>query len=373
MVVLIGVLALAAGAVPASASPDFTPRLPKTTGALPVGKTVMHLVDWSRPDTWVPSAGSRELMVSVFHPTFVPHGRRAQYMTPLESELLLKDGEITSLPYDLFSRTKMNSVADASPMGRWPLVVLSPGFTKPRATLSGLAEDLASHGFVVAVVDHTYENVATTFPDGRVTECVACEITRTPETADAFWKKLADGRAADVSFVIDSLLADWGRFVDGSRIAMAGHSVGGASSVHAMMADSRIKAGINIDGMNSTPLTGELTRPFLFLGRESQYAPGTGEQSGTWERDWASMTGWKRWLVVRGPEHASFTDVGLLAEQAGLDVGAELSAERTSVITRRYVRAFFDEHLRGIPQGLLAAPSSRYPEVRFCTPDGGCA
>ena len=35
----------------------------------------------------------------------------------------------------------------------------------------------------------------------------------------------------------------------------------------------------------------------------------------------------------------------------------------------RRVRAFFDQHLRGRPQALLDQPSSRYPEVTFCSPD----
>jgi hypothetical protein len=36
-------------------------------------------------------------------------------------------------------------------------------------------------------------------------------------------------------------------------------------------------------------------------------------------------------------------------------------------ITRAYVRAFFDLHLRGQPQTLLDQPSPRYPEVTFCS------
>ncbi|MFI6030070.1 alpha/beta hydrolase family protein [Amycolatopsis magusensis] len=360
---------LAVGGMPASAATEL--HLLKPTGVLPVGMTTLHLVDSSRPDPWVPT-GPRELMVSLRYPTFVPHGQRAQYLTPLESELLLKEAEITTLPFDLLSRTRTHSVAGAPPMGRWPLVVLSPGFTKPRATLSGLAEDLASHGYVVAVVEHTYESVATTFPDGRVTQCVACEIVRTPENVHEYWKKLHDGRAADVSFVIDSLLADWGRSIDGSRIAMAGHSAGGASGIHSMLADPRIKAGINIDGMQEGPAQIDLSRPFLFLGRSSQYTPGASEQAGTWEAAWSQLAGWKRWLVVDGAEHGSFTDVGLLGDQAGLEGGGELSGERTSVITRRYVRAFVDEHLRGIPQVLLNSPSARYPEIAFCSPEVGC-
>jgi hypothetical protein len=51
-----------------------------------------------------------------------------------------------------------------------------------------------------------------------------------------------------------------------------------------------------------------------------------------------------------------------------LPSGAGLSGARSLDITRAYVRAFFDEHLRGRPQALLDQPSPRYPEVTFCSP-----
>jgi hypothetical protein len=90
----------------------------------------------------------------------------------------------------------------------------------------------------------------------------------------------------------------------------------------------------------------------------------------TWERDWELLTGWKRWLVVAGAVHASFTDLALLADQLGIGIGAGLSGARSLDITRAYVRAFFDQHLRGRPQSLLDQPSPRYPEVTFCSPGG---
>ncbi|MFC5834168.1 hypothetical protein [Nonomuraea insulae] len=37
-------------------------------------------------------------------------------------------------------------------------------------------------------------------------------------------------------------------------------------------------------------------------------------------------------------------------------------------LTRRYVAAFLDLHLRGKRQPLLDKPSLRYPEVAFCSP-----
>ncbi|WP_433221515.1 alpha/beta hydrolase family protein [Microtetraspora malaysiensis] len=355
-----------------SATSSSTPYLPKPTGSNPVGTTSLYLKDTSRPDPWVPSVKARELMVSLWYPAKSPGRQRAQYMTPKESELLLKSAKITNVPADTLSKTRTNAFTDANPAGRkhgLPLVVLSPGHTKPRAELTGLAEDLASRGYVVAAIDHTYENVATTFPDGRVTTCVTCDMDKDP----AWWEKLAKSRAADVSFVLDQLTGShskWKgtRLIDPSRIAMAGHSVGGASAIAAMLKDSRIHAGIDMDGTTDLPIPDSgLSRPFLFLGRSSTYTPGKGEPAATWERDWKHLTGWKRWLLMTGAEHTSFTDLGVLVDQIGIDVGADVPGVRAMDITRTYVAAFFDLHLRKRPQPLLDKPSTRYPEIKHCS------
>jgi hypothetical protein len=257
--------------------------------------------------------------------------------------------------------------------------VLSPGFTNSRSTLTALAEDLASHGYVVTGIDHTYESFATAFPDGRVTTCLAREV---PRRGSGFWEKAGAGRAADVSFVLDELTGAhpaWpgAALIDPSRMAMAGHSAGGAATISAMLADSRIRAGIDMDGATHAQIPGDgLSRPFLFLGKQSNYTPGSGGDipgkpgpASTWERDWRLLTGWKRWLLVAGAVHASFTDLALLADQIGIDTGAGLSGSRSLDITRAYVRAFFDQHLRSTPQALLEQPSPRYPEVTFCSPE----
>ncbi len=271
------------------AARSVTPALPKPTGAKPVGVTTLHLKDTSRTDPWVPSVKARELMISLWYPATAPGRRRARYMTPKESELLLKDGEITGVPYDVLSKTRTNAFQDAEPAGRkrgLPLVVLSPGFTKPRSELTALAEELASKGYVVAGIDHTYENVAMTFPGGRVTTCAACEIDHDP----AFWTKLSAGRAADVSFVLDQLTARRPKtkaatLIDPSRIAMAGQSVGGASTITAMVKDTRIRAGVNTDGTTDGSIpAGGLSRPFMFLGKPATYTPGSGRpEAATWE------------------------------------------------------------------------------------------
>ncbi|MFD0206691.1 MULTISPECIES: alpha/beta hydrolase family protein [Saccharothrix] len=363
--------ALLLSVTPASATPDSTPYLPAPTGRHPVGVTSLHLVDASRPDPWVPAV-NRELMVSLFYPAASARGPKKQYLTPAESAAVLEEGGITTVPPDTLSTVRTNAVVDARPVGRrhgLPLVVLSPGYKRPRATLTTLAEDLASHGYVVAVVGHTYENVATAFPDGRFAPCVSCEVVHDP----AFWQKLGEGRAADVSFVLDQLtgpLRDHrgANLVDAARIAMGGHSVGGASSLGAARADARIRAAIDVDGVLSTPVPPEgMSQPVMLLGRQDNFAPGAPSVK-SWADAWPLLTGWKRWLVVAGMSHPSFTDIGVLVPQLGIQPGAEVPGERGAAITRTYVRAFFDLHLRGVPQPLLDRPSASYPEVSVVEP-----
>jgi dienelactone hydrolase len=372
---MIGAMGTSADAGDPPLAPGHTPYLPEPTGPGPVGTTSLYLNDASRPDPWAAGVTARELMVSLWYPATPSDGRRARYMTPAESELQLSSRGITGVPQDALSTVRTNAVSDATSAGRQrtlPLVVLSPGFTSPRSTLTALAEDLASHGYVVAGIDHTYESFATAFPDGRVTTCLARE---TPRRGRGFWQKVVAGRAADVSFVLSELAgADpvWpgAGLIDPSRIAMAGHSAGGAAAIPALLTDSRIRAGIDMDGTTPTPIPDHgLSRPFLFLGKQSSYTPGNEGAVTTWERDWKRLTGWKRWLLVAGAVHASFTDLALLADQIGIDIGATLPGARSLDITRAYVRAFFDQHLRSKPQTLLDEPSRRYPEVTFCSPE----
>lgn len=370
LVIVTALTAVALSAAPGSSTAaDTAPSLLAPSGRHPVGTTSLYLKDTSRVDPWVPSVSYRELMVSVFYPAASSHGQKKQFMTETEARAVLDEAGVPDVPPAALTTVHTDAVVDARPAGRrhsLPLIVLSPGFKRPRAELTSLAGDLASHGNVVVVVDHTYENVATTFPDGRVTGCDACGAY-TPE----YWEKLQRGRAADVSFVLDELTGrhpKWrgSALIDPSRIGMAGHSVGGASAINAMVTDPRIRAGIDIDGTTSDPLLAPgLDRPFLFLGRQNMYTPGTGDESDTWDRDWLQLHGWKRWLVVAGMAHPSFTDIGLVGEQLGLDFGADTPAARGADITRTYVRAFFDRHLRHVRRPLLDRPSPRYPEIAF--------
>ncbi|MGW1615347.1 alpha/beta hydrolase family protein [Streptomyces sp. NPDC002285] len=343
-------------------------RLPGPTGLHAVGRSTLHLVDHDRPDPWVPSAGARQLMVSMYYPARPgTGGATAPYMTPEEARLLLElRVPDATIPPEEISGVRTWAHREARPAhGRFPLVVLSPGFTLPRATLTALAEDLASRGYVVALVDHPYENAGTTLPDGRTLPCAICD-----EFSSIGGSAVARSRAEDVSFVLDRLTGRhpawrYARVIDAKRIGMAGHSIGGNAAAATMAADARVKAGVNMDGtfFSPVPAGGLDGRPFLMIGAENRPPRDT-----TWDEAWADLDGWKRWLTFDGTDHGSFTDAPLLGEFLGIPDTAPLPYGRSLALTRAYVSAFFDLHLKGVPQPVLDGPSPANPEVHVRLP-----
>ncbi|MEV6344367.1 hypothetical protein [Actinoplanes sp. NPDC051851] len=368
-VAVLAVLALSAVGAKAVAADDL--ELPAPTGQHAVGVTDLWMKDTTRADTWVPGQPYRELMVRLWYPTDDRHGAPVEYMTAQDSAALLAGRHIEVDDPAILSRVRSSAIEGAAPVGKrhsLPLVVLSPGYLMPRMTLTALGEDLASHGYVVAAIDHTGESYSTTFPGGHVVGCTTCELDN--ELGRAFYGRLYQGRARDVSFVLDRLTGPhpaWrgAALIDASRIGVSGHSAGGATSFAAMVHDPRIDAGIDLDGTTDTggdplvPLETGLDRPFLVFSL-AEHGPATAPDLAA---DYANLTGWKRWMLLTGGDHQSFVDVGLLVEWLGLSSGATLDPRRGIELSRRMNEAMFDRWLYGRPQPVLDDPARCYPEV----------
>lgn len=362
----------AAGATARSGTTPAGFALPPPSGRYAVGRDVLHLVDRARRDPWVPG-NPRELMVSMYYPAWARPGRTAPYLTTTEARLFLEDRDVADvIEPEALSGTRTAARASARPhRGGYPLVVLSPGFTLHRHTLTLLAEELASRGYVVAAVDHAYESVGTAFPGGRVLACTAC--TALEGQGREGYARVATGRARDITFLLDRLTGAtpaWrhAALIDRTRIGMAGHSIGGNAAAATMATDARVRAGITMDGTFFAPVPGAGLhgRPFLLLGTTDHSPGGTDD---TWDRDWRRLDGWKRWLTVAGTGHLDFSDISVLADQAGLpDTGSPLPGGRTAQIVRDYVDAFFDLHLRGIPGPSLDGAAPHHREVVFHNP-----
>ncbi|WP_344962753.1 dienelactone hydrolase family protein [Streptomyces thioluteus] len=339
------------------------PEVPAPSGKQAIGEKTLRLVDSARTDPWKPSAGPRELMVSVRYPARSAAGAKAPYVSAALSRELYGN--------DKLSTVRTHAVVDAAPaQGRArPVVVLSPGLTQSRSSLTSLAEDLASRGYVVAALDHTYES-AVEFPGGRVEKCELCVREDVDNGA------IVRNRAKDIRFLLDRITTGDGLVaglkVDKSRIGVAGHSIGGASAVEVAGQDARVAAAADMDGDFFTEQpAGGIKKPVMLLG--AARAGELGGERDTWSPAWKNLTGWKRWLDVGKGGHMTFTDNHWLADAVGLPEGlppdaaegafGTLKSDRANALTRAYVAAFFDRHLNGTASPLLEGASADFPEV----------
>ncbi|GAA2445776.1 alpha/beta hydrolase [Actinomadura vinacea] len=365
-------------------------RLPVPSGPHEIGTVPLHLVDRSRPDPWAGPPAYRELMVSVWYPAVRTGGHQiAPHMEPGAAE---RFGAVTRhrIPPGTVdwaaTRTHARQGAPADPRGgRRPVVLYSPGAGDPRTWGTVLVEELASRGYVVVTIDHTYESPGVQFPDGSVrnNDRLFEEIAQAEQngTFPALLRKVLGARIGDTRFVLDRLPTlphGLSGVVDLDRIGMFGQSGGGFTAAQGMYEDRRIRAGIDLDGTlefnrepdgtNLSPVAVHgLRRPFMLMGRQG--SDHTTEPS--WKAFWSHSTGWRRDLTLRGSKHQTYTDLAAIMPRTGLprnvveDAIGTTDPARAVAAQRAYVTSFFDRWLRHRDDHLLDGPSPRYPELAF--------
>ncbi|MCI4062289.1 acetylhydrolase [Micromonospora sp. R77] len=348
--------------------------LPAPTGPYPVGMVPLHLMDRSQPDPLAGPGRYRELMVSVWYPARdVWRYPLAPWMTAASMRGLLESAG--------FDPTAVLAPLTAGHEGapvrrtnrRLPVVVYSHGAGSHRSDTTIVVQELASHGYAVVTVDHTYDGPGE-FPDGRVT-------TREYDYDSTPWTY-----TRDVRFVLDQIAvlatgdnpdvdhrplpAGLGAALDLDRIGMFGWSKGGTATALTMATDPRVRAGISFDGpMLSQPLPStDLDRPFMLL---------TAEFTRTAEPAvadfWSHLLGWRLNIQAAGAVHSSYGDNQWLVPQLARVIGmsdAELTdwigtldPARAVRIQQAYPLAFFNLHLRHRRSHLLRGPSRSFPEV----------
>ncbi|MFF3518556.1 alpha/beta hydrolase family protein [Streptomyces sp. NPDC002573] len=347
--------------------------LPRPTGPYPVGTVPLHLVDTSRPDPVAGPGRHRALMASVWYPARKAEDLpRAPWMAEGALRAFLADA---GFPLDpaLGPLTAGHLGAPVHHTGhRLPVIVYSHGSGSHRGDHTIMAQELASHGYAVVTVDHTY-NTFTEFPDGRVV---------TPGEVPMFPKDFA----ADLGFLLDcveALAAGRNPDVDGKQLPQGllgaldpqcigafGWSKGGTATALTMLADQRVRAGLSLDGPMQPTITADLDRPFMMMTAVFTRAamPDVAEF-------WTHLRGWRLDIQADGAVHNSYGDNATLIPQAGKILGmtdqqiqdmiGTLDPARAVRIQQAYPLAFFDLHLRHRGGHLLKGPSVAFPEVKF--------
>jgi dienelactone hydrolase len=339
------------------------------TGVHAVGRERVVLVDTQRPELHTAESGDvRSVPVMLWYPAQADTGTPAPYVEDLAGirEGLTASGalsgpEVAGLQ---FVRTGALDGAATAP-GRHPVIILSPGNQTNVAFYASLAEEMASHGYLVVGVDHAFQVAATGIADGQV--ALYDEEMDIGDPAASVAAKI-DERVADVGFVLDALrsdaapLAPFAANADLDRIGILGHSNGGLTAFEVCRVDASIDACLNMDGQGGGgPFGSQLeasapTTPFLFLTKETVLHPVLGER---FESSHAAAVR----AVVPDASHDSFTDGPLF--QPGINP-LTTSAERVMTSVRSVTVAFFDQWLMESgdrPYDGLVAPADVYINV----------
>jgi pimeloyl-ACP methyl ester carboxylesterase len=217
-------------------------------------------------------------------------------------------------------------------------------------------------------VDHTYEATAVEFPDGRMVKSVIGSYLANTEKTDVQSVTFAvEVRLSDLKFVMNELEGlnagsknPFAGKLDMSRVALAGHSLGGLTTLLGMEADPRFRAGVILDGALPENVAAGTQAPMLVMTMGND---GWGADDC---RLWSSLRGPRLAVNLKGAEHVTPSDAVWLARNA-IKTGT-MGPEKTMAAVRSYVAAFLDANLKGLPAApLLKGPSREYPDAVVTT------
>lgn len=317
--------------LPAIVFPEYAP-LP-TTGAHAVQSSVDFFTDENRLETYNDKGEARRLVVEFWYPA--------------ESE------------------------------GKYPLIVFSHGSFGIRGSNETLFRELASHGYVVCSIDHTYqclytqrENGETVWMDGDYVSEIRAENAKEDKLKSlSLYRKWMGVRVADIQFVIDTVVskakdnpsdAVYG-LVNPGRIGVIGHSLGGSAALGVGRARKDVGAVVALEAPFLCDIAAVEDNAFVFDGTDYPVPLLNIYSDSAWPRleEWPQYAENARMLSgadadtrnlhIEGAGHLSLTDLSLSSPVlARILTGhkSTIGAEQCLRTINRACLEFFDRHLK---------------------------
>jgi predicted dienelactone hydrolase len=359
-----------------------TVRFKRPSGSHAVGTLGMEVTDSSRVEDvlaseqkfrrlilqfWYPAKKSKGIAKANYHPNPDVFNNDVANLFKSIPQLLLKR----------LSLSKTNALVNAplsDSESNYPLLVFSHGMDGMRFLNTFQMEELASHGYIVVSIEHSFAASGTVFSDGSKAGVTPYELMED----ESFGNSMVNKWSADQVFAInylEKLNKQDGNIFTGklnmNELGIFGFSFGGAVSTNTLVLDKRIKAGVNLDGFYyGENYSKGFEQPFM----EIRSQPAAPDKVSEKELEMSHLTRerWKfiwfdEWnkrlksyarngyysYTIQGSNHFSFCDLPLMAPFQWL---LAPKATRIHELTNQYTLAFFDKQLRGVDNGLLKEP-----------------
>lgn len=365
-------------------------KFPITTGSYYVGVKNFFFKDFKRKEIHDQDFQYRELFIQFWYPSENVLGlNKSPYMPQVinfaQKTLGAKKNFIPVSIFDEFKYFTTNSVENAPiKEDKFPVLIFSHGLGSVCSLNTANIEELASHGYIVVGVNHTFSSYCTHLSDGKEIPChdkfkiplmkiIKEKLFGHVEFLECELKVWLD----DVTFTLDELEKinnDKDSFfyqkLDLGNIGIFGHSFGGALSAEVCAKEKRIKAGASLDGAVSDELSNiNLNKPFMFivgllLGQELYPSKEKLLHLKVTKEDWhqalekyrknikrfcANIGSDAYYIVIQHAGHYGFTDISLLNPLITKYLKFDISDDNNLniiKITNKYLLDFFDKYLK---------------------------
>jgi dienelactone hydrolase len=336
--------------------------IPKPSGEFNVGMR-RFVVDFTNADDPTsPNNVSTGYLATIYYPTEDDPAPPAPYVEPELAQMYADAWEFNIS--HLTTTMRWNASFLPSKHNAGPTLVFGPGGWGPTTDGSRiLLQDLASHGYTVAAIDHPYEQPFLRFPNGTGVVGLPVNLSSTIEFINAYHPVRIREMLHFVDYwpkLVKKLCAPFQK----DNLGAFGISFGGSVALNVAIESDKIAAANNIDGSIFGPASANLSSsdaemPVLLLGFDGHVA----REDQSWNNFTTRQSGWWRGIYVEGTVHQDWSDMGFWKIWGTTRELGPIDGRRMVDVRSAYVRAFFDEHLRGEESLLMDGPVEEWPEV----------
>lgn len=336
--------------------------IPKPSGTYEIGTLYDIINDEDRLELYTDDpADTRRFMVRVWYPADHTDSKELSKWIGFRSVSteLAKGIGLPAFALSQISQTDSNAYTQVSisdDKETYPIVIISHGWGGFMSLHTDLAEELASRGYIVLSIDHTYGSVATSFIDETVYQNKGALPNRNdPSFLDAA-HQLVYTYAGDISRTLDYLeeknSSSYSFFkgrLDLDYIGLIGHSTGGGADVAVALNDNRIKALLGLDAwvepIEHSNIIQGLSIPAIFLRSETwQEGPNNHHLFNLIQHSAQAKL-----YQIDGTTHSDFTMAYMFSPLTRM-IGftGSLDSDYLLQMQKDIMNSFFDKHLKGI-------------------------